>query len=672
MGAHERGIAVALSEGKPEPLGSAYDGHGTNFSVFSSVAHGVELCLFDERGVETRIALPGKTGSHFHGYLDSIGPGQRYGFRAHGPWNPAEGHLFSPHKLLLDPCARAVDGAVRWCDALFPFDANRPEAPVNNDDTAPFMPKSVVIDPSFDWKDDRPPKTPLEDTIVYEVHVKGYTVNHPAVPAELRGTYAGLGSPASIEHLTRLGVTAVELLPVQHFIHRRHLVEAGLRNYWGYDPVSFFAPHNEYSSDRSPGGPVREFKEMVRTLHSAGLEVILDVVFNHTGEGGTRGATLVFKGIDNKIYYRLKNGAALEYEDFTGTQNTVNSESPPVRRMIVDALRYWAEEMHVDGFRFDLAPALAREGCRIDSGNDLLETIRRDSLLGSLKLIVEPWDVGPEGYQLGRFPEGWSEWNDKFRDDVRDFWRPRGGDLGRLMTRLGGSPDIFDPSASSARSSVNYVTCHDGYTLEDLVSYERKHNEANGEANRDGHDDNRSWNCGVEGPADNNEIISIRSRQKRNFLAMLLVSRGVPMLLGGDEIGRTQNGNNNAYCQDNETSWFDWSRADQNLIEFVAALVRLRKQHKSFKNGNWSREAGGADPRTGLVSYDAGDRHILVCCNPTDAEAAFDLPPADRPWLKIVDTTLSSQPDEADAPPVEKTLTLAPHSLVVLVRPAQK
>jgi glycogen operon protein len=672
MDEHERGIGVALSEGKPEPLGSVFDGRGTNFSVFSSVASGIELCLFDERGVEKRIGLPGRTGSHFHGYLESIGPGQRYGFRVHGPWNPAEGHLSSPQKLLLDPCARAVDGAVRWDAALFPYDANRPEAPVNNDDTASFMPKSVVIDPSFDWKDDRPPKTPLEHTIIYEVHVKGYTINHPEIPPELRGTYAGLGSPAAVEHLTRLGVTAVELLPVQQFIHRRHLVEAGLRNYWGYDPVSFFAPHNEYVSDKSPGGPVREFKEMVRSLHSAGLEVILDVVFNHTGEGGTRGAMLVFKGIDNKTYYRLKNGAALEYEDYTGTQNTVNSESPHVRRMIVDALRYWADEMHVDGFRFDLAPVLAREGDRIDFGNDLLETIRRDPLLGTLKLIVEPWDIGPEGYQLGRFPGGWSEWNDKYRDDARDFWHQRGGDSGRFMTRLGGSPDIFGPSNGSARSSVNYVTCHDGFTLEDLVSYERKHNEANGEANRDGHDDNRSWNCGVEGPTDNIEIKTLRSRQKRNFIATLLLSRGVPMLLGGDELGRTHKGNNNAYCQDNETSWFDWSRADQDLIGFVASLVRLRKQCTSFRHGEWSRQADGADSRVVRVSYDAGDRQILVGFNPTDGDAVFDLPPSDRPWFKIVDTTFSSQPDKADAPPVEKTLTLTPHSLAVLVRPAQK
>ena len=668
MGERDEKAIAAPAAGKPEPLGGAYDGRGTNFAVFSSVASEVELCLFDDQDVETRIALPGRTGSHFHGYVESVRPGQRYGFRVHGPWNPSDGHVCSSEKLLLDPYARAVDGSVRWDDALFPFDASRPEAPAHGGDTAPFVPKSVVIDPSFDWGSDRRPQTPLEHTILYEVHVKGFTFHHPAIPPELRGTYAGLGSSASIEHLLRLGVTAVELLPVQQFIHRRQLVEAGLRNYWGYDPVSFFAPHNEYASDRNPGAAVREFKEMVRSLHSAGLEVILDVVFNHTGEGGTKGAMLSFKGVDNKTYYRLKSGAVLEYEDFTGTQNTVNTASPHVRRMILDSLRYWAEEMRVDGFRFDLATVLARENDRIDFGNDLLETIRRDPLLGTLKLIGEPWDLGPDGYQLGRFPVGWCEWNDKYRDDVRDFWRPNGGDTGRFMIRLGGSPDVFGPSNRSPQASINYVTCHDGYTLEDLVSYEKKHNGANGEENRDGHGDNRSWNTGAEGPSSIAEINALRARRKRNFIATLLLSRGVPMLLAGDEMGRTQNGNNNAYCQDNDLSWLDWGRADPDLTGFVAALVRVRQELGSFADGGWSLMPNTGDPRAVVASCRAGGRQVLVGFNPTDAGVAVDLPQTDGPWLKIVDTFAASQPEETDAPPVEKTLTLAPHSLAVLVR----
>jgi glycogen operon protein len=653
--------------GKPEPLGAVYDGHGTNFSVYSSAARKVELCLFDERGTETRIALPGRTVSHFHGYFETVRPGQRYGFRVHGPWSPAEGCLFCPAKLLLDPYARAVEGPVRWDDALFPFDAGRPEAPVHGADTAPLAPKSVVIDPSFDWKDDRRPNTPPARTILYEVHVKGFTVRHPGVAPELRGTYAGLGSPAAIDHLRRLGVTAVELLPVQHFIHRRHLVAAGLRNYWGYDPVAFFAPHDEYAADRTPGGAVREFKEMVRSLHAAGIEVILDVVFNHTGEGGTKGAMLGFKGVDNRTYYRLKSGPVLEYEDLTGTQNTVNTSSPQVRRMIVDSLRYWAEEMRVDGFRFDLATVLARENGGIDYQNPLMETIRRDRLLGSLKLISEPWDLGPDGYQLGRFPSPWSEWNDKYRDDVRDFWRPNGGDAGRFLARLNGSPDVFALPGRPPESSVNFVTCHDGFTLEDLVSYKKKYNEANGEENRDGHNDNRSWNGGVEGPSADAGVKALRARRKKNFLATLLLSRGVPMLLAGDEMGRTQNGNNNAYCQDNELSWLDWDRVEAGLPEFVAAFVRIRETYVVAGDEAWSRAAEAVDPRVVVAMRRAGTRQVLVGFNPTDTAAALDLPHSGGPWRKIADTAAAPQPEEADAPPVEGPLVLAPYSLSVLV-----
>jgi isoamylase len=666
MAEHDGGRNAAPSEGKPEPLGSAYDGRGTNFSVFSSSADKIELCLFDERGIETRVALPGRTGPHFHGYLDNVGPGQKYGYRVHGPWNPADGYVCSPEKLLLDPYAREVEGTVRWDDALFPFDALHPEAPANNADTAPFVPRSVVIESFFDWRGDRLPRTPLAQTIIYEVHVKGFTARHPSIPPEIRGTYAGLANPVSIEHLARLGVTAVELLPVQQFIHRRRLADMGLRNYWGYDPVAYFAPHNEYAADRKAGGVVREFKEMVRALHAAGLEVILDVVFNHTGEGGTKGATVVFKGIDNKTYYRLKSGTGLEYEDYTGTQNTVNAATAQVRRMIVDSLKYWAEEMHVDGFRFDLAPVLVRASGRIDYENDLMKTIRRDAVLGSLKLIAEPWDLGPDGYQLGRFPKGWSEWNDKYRDDVRDFWRPHGGDPGRFVMRLGGSADIFGPPDRPAEASINYVTCHDGFTLEDLVSYEKKHNQANGEENRDGHDDNRSWNGGAEGPTEDTEINTLRTRRKRNFIATLLISKGVPMLLGGDEMGRTQNGNNNAYCQDDEISWFDWARADGDLAGFVAAIVRLRKDYGCFRQGDWSDLAGGGNPRVVVLSFAEGGREMLAAFNPTETEASIDVPQRDRPWVKAVDTA-ASRPAGTDAPSVEKNLALAPHSLAVLV-----
>jgi glycogen operon protein len=670
MAEREEKTIAASAAGRPEPLGSSYDGRGTNFAVHSSVAHRVDLCLFYEGGIETRIALPAKTGSHFHGYFESVRPGQRYGFRVHGPWNPAEGHTCCPEKLLLDPYAKALDGTVRWDDSLFPFDADRPEAPVRNGDTAPLVPKSVVVDPSFDWRGERRPETPLDRTILYEVHVKGFTQRRTGVPLELRGTYAGLGSPASIEHLLRIGVTAVELLPVQQFIHRRHLVEAGLRNYWGYDPVAFFAPHNEYAADKTPGGAVREFKEMVRSLHAAGIEVILDVVFNHTGEGGTKGAMLGFKGVDNRAYYRLKSGPVLEYEDFTGTQNTVNTSSRQVRRMIVESLRYWAEEMRVDGFRLDLATVLAREDGRIDFGNGLMESIRRDPLLASLKLVAEPWDLGPDGYQLGRFPEPWGEWNDKYRDEVRDFWRPNGGDAGRFVMRLNGSPDVFGVSGRPPESSVNFVTCHDGFTLEDLVSYEKKHNQANAEENRDGHNDNRSWNGGVEGPSADAGVNALRARRKRNLIATLLLSRGVPMLLAGDELGRTQNGNNNAYCQDNELSWLDWDRADPELAGFVAALARFRKKMGSFAGGEWVLVSGGGDSSAVAASYEGGVRALLAGFNPTDTAAALDLPQAGGSWRKIVDTAAAPQPEEADAPPVEGPLVLAPHSLAVLVRGA--
>jgi len=699
-----------MSEGRAHPLGGTYDGRGTNFSVFSTVAHKVELCLFDDRNNEQRFALPGRTGSYWHGYLASIGPGQRYGFRVDGPWNPAQGQLCSSEKLLLDPYGKAVDGALQWDDSLFPFDPEHPAVPARRGDSAPFMPKSVVIDSLFDWKDDGPPRTRLEDTIIYEVHVKGFTIRHPEIPPELRGTYAGLAHRASIDHLTRLGITAVELLPVHQFIHRRPLVERGLVNYWGYDPVCCFAPHNEYACDQSPGGAVREFKEMIRALHSAGLEVILDVVFNHTGEGGLRGPVLSFKGFDNGTYYRLKLDDGLRYVDYTGTQNTLNAEHPQVRQMIIDSLRYWVTEMHVDGFRFDLAPVLVREGGDVNLESVFFEIVRLDPVLSHVKLIAEPWDLGDKGYQLGRFPAGWSEWNDRYRDGVRDFWNRGGGAVERFALRFAGSPDIYSLAGRTPQTSVSFVTCHDGFTLHDLVSYGTKHNEANGERDHDGENDNHSSNCGVEGPTDNGGINALRARQKRNFLATLLFSQGVPMILGGDELGRTQRGNNNAYCQDNEISWFDWESADRGMLEFVAMLIGIRKQHPVFRRRDWLFPSGEGSPQPrAIVWYDAGGREIhmgngtdtspkplqvllagevgrmpdaeeesageddlLVMFNPNDGGAVFDLPhsPVDRPWLKVVDTSLTVQPTHGGAPQVNGTVALTSHAIAVLARSA--
>ena len=683
---------MQVSQGHAQPLGATDDGRGTNFSVYSSVAEKVEVCLFDDGGAERRVALPGRTGDCWHGYLTGIGPGQRYGYRVHGPWSPASGHLCCLEKLLLDPYGRAVAGEVQWDDALFPFDADHPEAPANRNDTGAHMPKSVVVDTHFDWQEDRRPATRIEDTIIYEVHVKGFTNRHPAIPSELRGTYAGLAHPDAIAHLTRLGVTAVELLPVQEFIHRRRLVAHGLHNYWGYDPVCPFAPHHAYASHRGAGGAVHEFKAMVRDLHRAGLEVILDVVFNHTGEGGVDGPVLSFKGLDNRAYYRLEAGEGLRYTDFTGTQNTLHTEHPQVQRMIVDALRYWVTEMHVDGFRFDLAPVLGRVGGGVDFEGGIFSAIARDPALSRVKLIAEPWDLGPDGYQVGRFPGGWSEWNDKFRDDVRDFWNGRDGSARRLMLRFAGSPDLYQAAGRRPLASVNFVTCHDGFTLRDLVSYERKHNEANRGDEQSGHDDNHAWNCGAEGPTDDAAVNAVRARQQRNFIATALLARGVPMLLGGDELGRTQGGNNNAYCLDDEMAWFDWEKADHGLMAFVSALSAMRRAHAAFRRNDWPGRSGGAAGTAGMTWYDAGGREVhesdvtndarpplqvflsdqhdfLVLFNPGAGETRFALPPPCRhgAWRVLVDTALDTPPDGGGAR-VQKSLTLAAHTLVALTR----
>jgi isoamylase len=580
--------------GAPHPLGATFDGAGTNFALFSEVAARVELCLFDDDGRELRLDLPERIGPVWHGYLPRVGPGQRYGYRVHGPFDPAAGHLCHPSKLLLDPYARAIDGKLAWNDAVFPTVVG--DAP-NPADSGPYMPRSVVISPYFDWGNDRPPATPWHDTVIYEMHVKGFTQLHPGVPLPLRGTYAGLGHPAAIAHLKALGVTAVELLPIHQFVHDRPLTDRGLKNYWGYNSIGYFAPHDEYAAAPRAGSQVQEFKQMVRALHQAGIEVILDVVYNHTAEGGHGGPSLCFRGIDNSAYYRLSPADRRHYVDYTGCGNSLNMMSPYVLQLIMDSLRYWVLEMHVDGFRFDLASALARELHEVDRLSAFFDIIQQDPVLQRVKLIAEPWDLGEGGYQVGNFPPLWSEWNGKYRDTVRDFWRGEERTLAELAYRLTGSSDLYEISGRRPHASINFVTAHDGFTLRDLVSYNRKHNKANGEDERDGENHNRSWNCGHEGPTDDPAIAALRGRQQRNFLATLFLSQGVPMLVAGDELGRTQGGNNNAYCQDNEVSWLDWLAADADLLAFARGLIELRHAQPVFRRRRWfqGRSIRGSD-----------------------------------------------------------------------------
>jgi glycogen operon protein len=573
--------------GNNYPLGSYYDGAGTNFSIFSEIAEGVDLCLFDDQGNETKIALPEVTSFCWHGYLPNVGPGQRYGFRVHGPWNPQEGQRCHPSKLLLDPYSRAVDGEVKWNQAVFTYSFDNPDGPLNEADSAPFMPKSVVINPYFDWSDDRHPRTRWHETIIYEVHVKGFSKHFQEIPEELRGTYAGLAHPKAIEYFTKLGVTAVELMPVHQFIQDSHVLQRKLRNYWGYNSIAYLAPHNEYSAGGQNGQQVQEFKQMVKALHEAGIEVILDVVYNHTAEGNQLGPTLSFKGIDNAAYYRLTADDRRFYMDYTGTGNSLNMRHPHVLQLIMDSLRYWVIDMHVDGFRFDLASTLARELHDVDRLSAFFDIIQQDPVISQVKLIAEPWDIGEGGYQVGGFPPLWLEWNGKYRDCVRDYWRGQDQTLGEFAYRFTGSSDLYEATGRRPYASVNFITAHDGFTMHDLVSYNDKHNEANGEENRDGESHNRSWNCGVEGPTDDPEINALRNRQKRNFLATLFLSQGIPMLLGGDEFGRSQKGNNNGYCQDNEISWFNWESADKDLLEFTRRLIQLRKEHPVFHRRRW-------------------------------------------------------------------------------------
>ncbi|MER7501690.1 glycogen debranching protein GlgX [Nonomuraea pusilla] len=604
--------------GEPYPLGATWDGVGTSFAVFSEVAERVELCLFHDDGTEERVRLPEVDGFVWHGYLPGVLPGQRYGYRVHGPYEPSYGRRCNPSKLLLDPYAKAIDGELAWNEALFPYHFTDPSR-INMTDSGPYMPKNVVVNPFFEWGDDRLPRTPYHQSLIYEAHVRGLTMRHPGVPEELRGTYAGMGHPAVIDHLLSLGVTAVELMPVHHYIPEHFLVARGLTNYWGYNTMAYLAPHGGYSSSGTRGQQVLEFKAMVRALHEAGIEVILDVVYNHTAEGDHMGPTLGFRGIDNSAYYRLHDGDRRYYLDYTGCGNSLNVRSPHALQLIMDSLRYWVLEMHVDGFRFDLASALARELHDVDRLSAFFDLIQQDPVISQVKLIAEPWDVGPGGYQVGNFPPLWTEWNGKYRDIVRDFWRGTHSALPEFASRLTGSADLYESSGRRPVASINFVTCHDGFTLTDLVSYDHKHNEANGEDNRDGTDDNRSWNCGAEGPVEDPEIVTLRRRQRRNFLTTLFLSQGVPMLSHGDELGRTQRGNNNAYCQDNELAWVDWSllRTESDLLEFVRALSKLRREHPVFQRRRFFHGRASEDGGRDLVwltphgtEMTAGDWHI--------------------------------------------------------------
>ena len=672
----------AVWPGKPFPQGATWDGEGVNFALFSEHATGVELCLFDDRGRRElqRIPLREQTDQVWHCYLPEARPGQLYGYRVHGPYQPQQGHRFNPNKLLLDPYAKAIVGTLAWSDAHFGYRIGSQRADLSQDrrNNAVGTPKCQVIDPAFSWGEDRNPRTPWHETVIYETHVRGFTKLHPQVPQQYRGTYAGLSTTPVIEYLQRLGVTAVELMPVHWFLNDRHLVEKGLRNYWGYNSIGYFAPHQDYSSSMQAD---REFKTMVKALHSAGIEVILDVVYNHTAEGSHLGPTLSFRGIDNAAYYRLLHDDPRYYMDYTGCGNTLNMLHPRVLQMIMDSLRYWITEMHVDGFRFDLAAALARELHEVDRLGAFFDIIHQDPVISQVKLIAEPWDLGEGGYQVGRFPIGWTEWNGKYRDAIRDYWKGEGGLIGELAYRVAGSSDLYEQGGRRPYASVNFVTAHDGFTLRDLVSYNDKHNEANKDDNRDGENHNRSWNCGAEGPTDDPEIRALRLRQSRNLLASLLLSQGVPMLLAGDEVGRTQQGNNNAYCQDNELAWQSWEigEEDGQLLEFVCSLIRLRQEHpvfrrqKFFQNrairGENVRDIVWLDPAgtqmsdeqwqdgfarslgvflsgRGLDERDERGRTIvdndfLVLINAHHETVEFKLPaqPEDAKWVLRVDTT---------------------------------
>jgi isoamylase len=702
-------LAMEVWPGKAYPLGATYDGSGTNFAVFSEVAERVELCLFDADGAETRVALPEVDGFVWHGFLSSIEPGQRYGYRVYGPYDPPAGHRCNPNKLLLDPYSKAIDGTFEWGQSLFSYNFGHPDSR-NDEDSAADMPKSVVINPFFDWGVDRPPSHEYADTVIYEAHVKGLTQTHPDIPDRMRGTYSAIAHPAIIEHLQRLGVTAIELMPVHHFANDSTLIEQGLSNYWGYNTIAFFAPDSKYSSSTTPGGQVQEFKAMVRALHEAGIEVILDVVYNHTAEGNHLGPTLSMRGIDNAAYYRLVDNDRRYYMDYTGTGNSLNVGHPHSLQLIMDSLRYWVTEMHVDGFRFDLAATLAREFYDVDRLAAFFELVQQDPTVSQVKLIAEPWDVGPGGYQVGNFPPQWTEWNGKFRDTVRDYWRGEPSTLDEFAYRLTGSADLYEHTGRRPVASINFVTAHDGFTLRDLVSYNEKHNVANKEDNNDGESNNKSWNCGVEGPTDDPEINALRARQQRNFIATTLLSQGVPMISHGDELGRTQLGNNNGFCQDNEITWVHWDEADTDLIEFTQTVSALRAAHPVFRrrrffNGvpvrrrgaqglpdiSWFQPDGsemsdedwesgfgrsvsvylnglgipGLDARGHRVTGDS----FVLCFNAHDQPIDFTLPPEEFGplWVPVIDTAeLKTTGDERSPIAAGATVQVGARAMVVL------
>jgi glycogen operon protein len=718
--------------GSPYPLGATYDGAGTNFTLFSETAERVELCLFDAAGQETRVRLPEVDGFVWHGYLPGISPGQQYGYRVTGPYDPPNGLRHNANKLLLDPYAKAVTGSVDWDESVFGYPFGDPDGR-NDADSAAHTTKGVVVNPFFDWANDRPPNTPYNETVIYEAHVRGLTIAHPEIPEEMRGTYSGLAHPVMIDYLVDLGVTAVELMPVHQFLHDDGLLKRGLRNYWGYNTIAYLAPHDGYAVAQGtggtvPGNQVQEFKAMVRALHEAGIEVILDVVYNHTAEGNHLGPTLSMRGIDNESYYRLVEDDRRYYMDYTGTGNSLNVRSPHTLQLIMDSLRYWVTEMRVDGFRFDLAATLAREFYDVDRLSTFFDLVQQDPVISQVKLIAEPWDVGPGGYQVGNFPPLWTEWNGKYRDTVRDFWRGEPATLGEFASRITGSSDLYKDDGRRPYASINFVTAHDGFTLNDLVSYNHKHNEDNGEDNRDGADDNRSWNCGTEGPTDDEKVNDLRGRQRRNMLATLLLSQGVPMLLHGDEMGRTQQGNNNGYCQDNELSWVDWSLTDRNddLLEFTRAVIEMRHNHPVFRRRRFfagrpirrggelrdiawftpgGEEMSEQDWESGFgrsimvfLNGDAigdldrrGERvhddSFLLCFNAHDADIEMTMPEAGygAEWTVVVDTgtgevfaesgggvvvgvVAGDHPTEARTVGAGGTVTVGPRALLVLQR----